>query len=83
MNMFQQGKNKWVRILGALCIVGFVAAAAAMLLNRFGVDIGGYLPYVLLLLCPLSHLLMMPLMHKAMSGEKTQDAQDEQKPSCH
>ncbi|MDR1616641.1 MAG: DUF2933 domain-containing protein [Syntrophomonadaceae bacterium] len=43
----------------------------------------GYCPYMLFLLCPLSHLIIMPLIGKK-SGDNNADRQDgEQSPSCY
>ncbi len=80
--MEKQG-NKKRKYLMALCVIAPITAMLILILNRSGViNIGSYLPAVMLLLCPLSHLLMMPLMHKAMDkGHNSEESHH--KPRCH
>lgn len=80
--MEKQG-NKKRKYLLALCVIAPITAMLILILNRSGViNVGSYLPTVMLLLCPLSHLLMMPLMHKAMDkGHNSEE--NGHKPSCH
>lgn len=60
------------KIMTALCIGAPAAGMLLLLLNRSGaITFGGsFLPYLLFLFCPLSHLLMMPVMAKKMNGGK-------------
>lgn len=75
------------KIAMALCIGAPVAGVLLLLLNRAGViSFGGtVLPYLLFFLCPLSHLLMMPMMAKDMQkNENNMQAITEQKHTgCH
>jgi hypothetical protein len=55
----KMGKMSWTMMIGCgLMLVG------VLLLPALGVKIGGVLPYLLVLACPLSHLLMMKFMGK-------------------
>ncbi len=80
--MEKQGSKK-KKYLMLLCIVAPIAAMLILLLNRSGViNAGNYLPFIILLLCPLSHFLVMPLMHKDM--DKGQNSGESgRKSSCH
>ena len=85
----QNNNNKGIKhkIMMALCIGAPIVGMLLLFLSRAGIiTLGGaFLPYILFLLCPLSHFLMMPLMMKAMHGKETVNAGDnEQKQiSCH
>lgn len=71
--------EKGKKLAGLLCVIGPVAAIALMLLGKGG----GFGSYALFLLCPLSHLLMMPMMHKMANGQHDAHAtpvQDNEKP---
>jgi len=57
--------EKRKKLAGLLCIIGPLAAIALMLLGKGG----NFGSYALFLLCPLSHLLMMPLTHEAMNKD--------------
>lgn len=80
----EKNKNsKYKKIFTVLCILAPVTAIIFILLNNYDVlSISKYLPYGLLLLCPLSHLLMMPLMHKFMSKNNDHET-GSNKPECH
>lgn len=75
------------KIAMALCIGAPVAGVLLFLLSRAGViSFGGtMLPYLLFLLCPLSHLLMMPMMAKAMQKNEnnTQAVAEQKHTGCH
>ena len=65
-----------------ICILAPVLGVTFLILNSQGFSFGKYLPYAVFMLCPLSHIAMMGLMHKkpkpeAVVGEKA-DASD-----CH
>lgn len=56
----RRSKRRWLMLVCCLVPVG---AAALLLLSRPAGAGGSWLPLVLLLVCPLSHLLLMPLLH--------------------
>lgn len=55
-------KLNWMMIL--CCVLPIVLFAAFLLFNRGTGPIGNLIPLGLLLICPLSHLLLMPMMNK-------------------
>lgn len=76
---------KWLMILCiAAPILGLVAWA---LVPSSGASLTRFLPYALFLLCPLSHFLMMPLMHRSRDhhhgDEQESENSSKDKPSCH
>lgn len=79
----EKQRNKKEKYLMALCVLAPMAVLVLLILGRSGsINIGSYLPYALFLLCPLSHFLLMPLMHKNM--EKRSDAGESGiNSSCH
>lgn len=81
--MERQG-NKKKKFLIALCLIAPAVAIVMLILTRSGsVNLGSYLPYALFLLCPLSHFLLMPLMHKGMDTGQGSVEKNGKKPSCH
>lgn len=56
-------KMTWIMVA---CCVGILAAV--FLLPRAGVSLGGPLAFLLVLLCPLSHLIMMAFMGHGAHG---------------
>jgi hypothetical protein len=68
----------------AICIAAPVAGSILFSLNRFGtINIGGNLPYLLFLLCSLSHFVMVTLMGKLEGGDKDKVLDEgERRPSC-
>jgi uncharacterized membrane protein len=48
-----KGSHSWLMVL---CVVGM---GAFLVLPALGVGLGSVLPFLLILLCPLSHILMM------------------------
>ncbi|MNC11691.1 hypothetical protein D3C75_593940 [compost metagenome] len=54
-------RRRWLMLL---CCLVPVVAAALLLLGRPAGAAGSWLPFVMLLACPLSHLLLMPLLHR-------------------
>ncbi|WP_354006001.1 DUF2933 domain-containing protein [Paenibacillus vini] len=46
------------------CILPIILFTAILLLNGLSGSVGNLLPFLLLLICPLSHLLLMPIMGK-------------------
>jgi len=54
--------HKWMMIIG--CVLPIVLAAAFFLTKGSSGSAGNWLPLLLVLLCPLSHLVMMPLMNR-------------------
>lgn len=72
-------KNKFHKILMILCCaIPLLVIGALYLTNVQGTSWGSILSFGAILLCPLMHLVMMPLMH----GKKEEGA-GEKKPSCH
>ncbi len=55
----KMGKTSWIMMAGC-----GVMLLAVFLLPALGVRLGGVLPLLMVLLCPLSHLLMMGVMGK-------------------
>lgn len=65
------GKNnshKWMMII---CVLPIALAAIFFLTKGFNGSVSNYVPLFLLLLCPLSHLVMMPLMNKKRGNHNT------------
>jgi hypothetical protein len=80
--MNKPGNSVFKKVIAAICVIAPIAALAAFMINRFGnINLSGLLPYALLLLCPLSHLLMMPFMHKMMN--KNGEGKDDNSKNCH
>jgi hypothetical protein len=50
--------RSWLWSLGGLVLLAFLAIAAFFLITEHRAHVLGVLPYVLVLLCPLLHLLM-------------------------
>jgi hypothetical protein len=74
-------KNPLRKILMALCMAGPILGMAAYIaLNKNGgiSRVGNMLPWMFLLLCPLSHVLMM-FVHTKSGGDDGED----KKTSCH
>lgn len=51
-------KHGWVRSRSGLVLLAFLAIAAFFLLTEHRAHVLGALPYVLILLCPVLHLLL-------------------------
>lgn len=63
--MHNHGKGIKGILMMILCMGGPVTAMLLLVLSRSGaVTLPVWLPYTLFLLCPLSHILMIPLMKK-------------------
>jgi hypothetical protein len=54
----QPGTGAFLRSRAGLALLGFLAIGAFFLLGEHRAHAFGYLPYALLLLCPLLHLFM-------------------------
>lgn len=50
--------SEWLRSRTGLTLIAFLAIAAFFLITEHTAHLFGFLPYVLLLLCPLLHLFM-------------------------
>ena len=50
--------SEWLRSRAGLTLIAFLAIAAFFLITEHTAHLFGVLPYVLLLLCPLLHLVM-------------------------
>lgn len=65
-NHGQHGGNhkshKWLMMI--FCVLPIALAAVFFLTKGTEGAVSSYLPFFLILLCPLSHLILMPLMHK-------------------
>jgi hypothetical protein len=57
----------WLRIPSRIVLLGFLAIAAFFLITEHRAHVLGALPYVLLLLCPILHLLL----HRSHGGGHT------------
>jgi DUF2933 family protein len=57
----------WLRIPSGIVLLGFLAIAAFFLITEHRTHVLGALPYVLLLLCPIQHLLL----HRSCGGGHT------------
>lgn len=55
-------KHNWMMTL--CCVLPIVLFAAILLFNGLSGSTGSIIPFLLLLICPLSHLLLMPMMSK-------------------
>lgn len=76
--MDNQKRNKLHKIIMILCCtIPFVILGLLYFSKLQGTSWGSLLSFGAILLCPLLHLLMMPLMMKGMKGS------DKDKPSCH
>lgn len=53
-------KRNWMMIL--CCVLPIVLFVAILLANLFTDTSTNIMPYLILLICPLSHLILMPLM---------------------
>jgi len=51
-------KRSWLWSPGGLVLLAFLAVAAFFLMTEYRAHVLGALPYVLVLLCPLLHLLL-------------------------
>lgn len=72
------GKNKIMKLLMILCcVIPLVIVSAVFFTKSQSASWGSVTSFGLLLLCPLSHLLLLPLLMRKKKGE------DENKPSCH
>jgi uncharacterized membrane protein YhaH (DUF805 family) len=75
---------KWMWIL---CIgVPVLGLTTWLLIPSSSTSLVKLLPYALFLLCPLSHFLMMPMMHRSKDhhSEGQDDEKDsKEKPGCH
>jgi hypothetical protein len=72
-------KNKFHKILIILCCAIPLLVIGALYFTKVqGTSWGSILSFGAILLCPLMHLIMMPLMH-GKRGESTED----NKQSCH
>lgn len=79
--MNKHGNSKWGILIMVLCVAAPLAAMAVYMLSSAGViKVSGIWPIALALLCPLSHVIMIPLMHKTMNGS---DGKNDNKPGCH
>ncbi|MGP0584847.1 DUF2933 domain-containing protein [Paenibacillus timonensis] len=58
----QSKKHNWMMIL--CCVLPIVLFAAILLFNGLTSSTGNIFPFLLLLICPLSHFLLMPMMSK-------------------
>ena len=52
------GQHGWLWTPSGLVLLGFLAIAAYFLITEHRAHVFGALPYILLLLCPLLHLLL-------------------------
>lgn len=67
---------KKIKLTHVLCYAAPVAFILFFIFNSLGwipVGVARILPYTFLILCPLLHLLMMPLMHKDMDKNNTNE----------
>ena len=62
--------HKWMMII--CCVLPIVLAAVFFLTKGIGGPTSNLLPLFLILLCPLSHLVMMPLMNRKKKDHQTQ-----------
>ncbi len=67
-----KGSHSWLMVL---CVVGM---GAFLILPALGIGLGSVLPYLLILLCPLSHFLMMRGGH----GHESDPARMERPPTA-
>ncbi|HEY7492151.1 MAG TPA: DUF2933 domain-containing protein [Candidatus Tectomicrobia bacterium] len=58
MNRHTSPTRSWLWTPSGLVLLGFLAIAAFFLITEHRAHVLGVLPYVLLLLCPVLHLLM-------------------------
>ena len=68
------GFGRFLRSPAGLVLIGFLAIAGFYLVTEHTAHLWGYLPYGLLLLCPLLHLFM----HGGHGGSGEQQSGDEQ-----
>ncbi|MCX7746562.1 MAG: DUF2933 domain-containing protein [Clostridia bacterium] len=73
------GKNKLHRLIMLLCcVIPMIMLGVLYLTKTQGGQLGSILSFALVLLCPLSHLLLMPLI----MGKRHENT-EKNKPSCH
>jgi heme/copper-type cytochrome/quinol oxidase subunit 4 len=65
----KHNSHKWMMIL--CCVLPIVFVAILFLTNTATGSVGSALPLLLVLLCPLSHLILMPLMMKKKKNQHT------------
>lgn len=63
--------HKWMMII--CCVLPIALVAILFLTNKATGSVGSVLPMLLLLLCPLSHLILMPLMMRKKKNQHTCD----------
>jgi hypothetical protein len=56
--MHDDTRPAWWRSRGGVALIGFALVAAFYVLREHYAHVVGYLPYLIILLCPLMHLLM-------------------------
>lgn len=61
--------HKWMMMI--CCVLPIVLVAILFLTNSAKGSVGSTLPLLLVLLCPLSHLIIMPLMSKKKKNQHT------------
>ena len=66
----ESGVRVFLRTPTGIALVGFLAIAAFFLLTEHTAHTLGYLPYALLLLCPLMHLFMHGGGHGGHGGDR-------------
>jgi len=87
MNHNKHNMSKWMSLV---CVVAPILAVLLLISNLGGGNfLAKILPYGLFLICPISMLIMMPLMNKFMNHGNAQNntqsasSNDDTKPSCH
>lgn len=61
-NGAEHSKHRWMMIV--CCVLPVILFVAYLLLNGTTGSRGNLFPFLILLMCPLSHLILMPLMGK-------------------
>lgn len=76
----QHSKNKFHKIIMIICCTIPLIILGVLYFSKLqGTALGSILGFGAILLCPLMHLIMMPLMMRSMRKNGTED----NKPSCH
>lgn len=79
-NMINNKKTKLHKIIMILCCtIPFLTIGLLYFFRLQGTSWGTILGFGAILLCPLMHLLMLPLIMRGMKSNKSED----NKPSCH
>lgn len=61
-HLSHSNKRNWMMML--CCVLPIVVVAAVLLINGFTGSSPNMFLYILLLICPLSHMILMPMMRK-------------------